>query len=60
MGIIESVATASTAISMQKASNDVGISMLKKSMEESEQTISKIMEMAVPSMPSGSSVDYSL
>lgn len=60
MSMVESIASASTSISMGRVATDVSISMLKKSMNQCEENMSKLMEMAVPSMPSGSSVDFSI
>ncbi|WP_250278712.1 putative motility protein [[Clostridium] colinum] len=56
MSMIESIASASTAISMNNAKEGVSLSLLKDAMEQSEANIMKIMEMAPA--PSGTTIDY--
>ncbi len=58
MGIVESIATASTNINMANIRQDVGISVLKGAMEQSEENMMKILSMATSPAPSGTTVDY--
>lgn len=56
--MVTSIAAASTSISMTNARQDVSLSVLKKAMNQSEQNMSKILEMASP--VSGSTVDFTI
>ena len=59
MGMIESIATASTNISMANARQDVSLKVLKNAMNQSEENMLKLMEMAnVSPAPSGTTVDF--
>lgn len=58
MSIVNSIATASTTISMNNAKQNIGISVLKKSMQQSEENMSKILSMNVSPAPSGTTVDH--
>lgn len=58
MGIVESIATASTSISMANIRQDVGISVLKGAMDQSEANMMKILSIATSPAPSGTTVDY--
>lgn len=58
MSMVTSIAAASTSISMTNARQDVSLSVLKKAMNQSEQNMSKILEMASP--VSGSTVDFTI
>ncbi len=61
MDIINSVATTSTAISMANAKQDIGISLLKDIMQQSEENIMKLMSMpTLTPPPSGTTVDYTI
>lgn len=59
MGMVESIASASTTISMANARQDVSISLLKDIMEQSESNMMKIMSMStIAPAPNGTTVDY--
>ncbi len=59
MGMIESIATASTNISMANARQDVSLKVLKNAMNQSEENMLKLMEMVnVSPAPSGTTVDF--
>lgn len=58
MSMITSIAAMSTSISMTNARQDVSISVLKKAMNQSEENMSKILDIA--SAVTGSTVDFSI
>ena len=59
MGMVESIASASTTISMANVRQDVSISLLKDIMEQSESNMMKIMSMnTIAPAPNGTTVDY--
>ena len=61
MSMVESIASASTTISMANARQDVSISQLKDIMEQSESNMMKIMSMStIAPAPSGTTVDYTI
>lgn len=59
MGMIESIAAESTNISMANARQNVSLKVLKNAMDQSQENMLKIMEMAnVTPAPSGTTVDF--
>lgn len=58
MSMVTSIAAASTSISMTNARQDVSVSILKKAMNQSEENMSKILDIA--SAVTGSTVDFTV
>ncbi|WP_317367245.1 YjfB family protein [uncultured Tyzzerella sp.] len=59
MGMVETIASVSTTISMANVRQDVSISLLKDIMDQSESNMMKIMSMGtVAQAPEGTTVDY--
>ena len=57
MDIIESISSYSTALSMSNIKQDMSIKILKNAMNQSEDNMMKILEMADVT---GSTVDYQI
>lgn len=59
MGMIESIAVESTNISMANVKQNASLKVLKNAMEQSQENMSKIMEMAnVTPAPRGTTLDF--
>lgn len=58
MSMVTSIAATSTSISMTNARQDVSISILKKAMNQSEENMSKILDIA--SVITDSTVDITV